>query len=65
MTIEEARSFYGSYVALARALNMSRQAIFAWKRRGQIPLQHQHMLEKLTQGELTVSLDDTHYKEGK
>ena len=49
MTKYETIAFFGSQIAIAKALNLTRSAVSAW---GDIPLLRQLQLEELTCGKL-------------
>lgn len=47
---------FGGVYKLAKAIGVSPQAIYAW--RGAVPLKHQLVIERLTNGELKATLPE-------
>lgn len=58
MTPEDVYTYYGGGTAAARALGIGRSAVDNWKTRGAVPIKHQLIIEKKTNGKLKASLDD-------
>lgn len=58
MTFDQIVAHYGSVTAVHKALNISRQAVYYWKKKGNVPLTSQFMLERLTNGALTVTMPE-------
>lgn len=52
MTLEETISHYGSIKKMADSLGVSRQTIYLWKTKGQIPFSRQAQIELQTKGKL-------------
>lgn len=53
MQVADIVRFYGSRVAVARALGISKSAITHWNRHG-VPLLRQYQLQGLSGGQLTI-----------
>lgn len=62
MTLDEAKKYYGTYVAIADALKVTPQAIQFWKKNRHIPFMHQLNLERLTEGELMADDENRNSK---
>lgn len=59
MKFSEVMIYYNyTMTNIARALDISRQAVAAWRKSGQIPYPKQCELEILTQGKLKASKED-------
>jgi len=59
MTPKQAYSYFGGQTAIARLLNLSRQAVDNWGRRKRIPLHHQIELNHRSEGKLVVTMRPT------
>lgn len=60
MLVKDIIEFYGSASKVARELNISRQAVSLWVKRGlkHIPEKQALKLEKLTNGKLKYNMSD-------
>lgn len=52
MTIENVKEYFGSEKNISIALNVSRQAVNMWIKRGNIPMLRQYEIERITKGKL-------------
>lgn len=57
MTIDEAINHFGSQSKLAKTLNIHRQSITQWIKKGYVPTAHQLTLQHLTGGRLKAGLE--------
>lgn len=64
MTLDEVRDYFGSYAGAARALGLTKQAVYIWKKIGHVPLKHQFTYQKISKGKLKVNANHTNYKDG-
>lgn len=66
MTLDELITSYGNITRISEALNISRQAIYAWRKMKHIPIKQQIRIEKVTEGKFTAECEHTSYdiKEG-
>lgn len=65
MTLEEAIKYFGSEKLLRKALNLTNQGFWYWKRVGYIPLLAQFLIQETTKGKLKASKSDIKPKEVK
>ncbi len=52
MTLDEAEEYFGSLYQACRGLNIARQNVTKWRKKGYIPLLQQYRIAELTEGEL-------------
>lgn len=54
MTLDETIKYYGSVKFFAETIGVSRQTIYLWKKKGEIPYARQAQIEIETKGKLKV-----------
>lgn len=58
MTLKEAIEYFGNGNSLCNVLNIERQNITNWRKKGSIPMYQQYRLERITKGELKADKEN-------
>lgn len=59
MTLEDLKSYFGSYYRFCKETNRNYATVYCWKKRGYIPIRNQLKIQKHTNGELKADLSHT------